>query len=211
MTGRRSLAVALWLGVTIAATAIVWAGTSTVAADLTDRPAPVVAHQDVVNALQSDSPAPETAPGITTPDAGGASPTVPTGGTGTAVAAPSSTVPGASSSANPAPGAVAPTPAPETPPTTQPAGPPTTQGPQRPTTAYPTAGGVVTVACRNAFLIDLVSATPNNGYSVNVVNRGPYYVEVHFVRAGRDEPLWAYCLGQPMRAYGGSSIPGLPG
>jgi len=31
------------------------------------------------------------------------------------------------------------------------------------------------------------------------------------VRAGRDDPLWAYCLGRPVRAYGGAQIPGQPG
>jgi len=75
---------------------------------------------------------------------------------------------------------------------------------------YSTAGGAVTVVCRNSFSIDLVSATPNNGYAVNVVTAGPYYVEVHFVRAGRDAPVWAYCLGRPVQAYGGGSIPGRP-
>jgi len=68
----------------------------------------------------------------------------------------------------------------------------------------------VTVVCRNSFFIDIVSATPNNGYAVNVVTAGPYYVEVHFVRAGRDAPVWAYCLGRPVRAYDGNSIPGRP-
>jgi hypothetical protein len=41
-----------------------------------------------------------------------------------------------------------------------------------------------------------------------VASPGPYYVEVHFVRGGQDEPLWAYCLGQPIRAYGGAPGPG---
>ncbi len=210
MPGRRLLAVGLWLCVTAAATAIVWAGTSTVAADLTDRPAPVVAHQDVVNALQSDAPAPETAPGISAPEASGPPPTVTPGGSGPALATPGAALPGTSPSASPSAGTATPPPAPETPPITDAASPPTTQAPKGPTATYSTAGGVVTVACRNSFFIELVSATPNNGYSVNVVTGGPYFVEVHFVRAGRDEPVWAYCLGQPVRAYGGTSIPGLP-
>src|SRR5947209_419700 len=49
MPTRRLFAVGLWLCVTAAATTIVWAGTSTVAADLTDRPAPVVPHCDLLD------------------------------------------------------------------------------------------------------------------------------------------------------------------
>ncbi len=58
----------------------------------------------------------------------------------------------------------------------------------------------MTVACSDFYFIELLSATPSDGYSVEVVTPGPYYVEVHFVGAGRDEPVWAYCLGQPYRA-----------
>jgi len=207
--GRRLLAAGLWLGVTATATAIVWTGTSTVAADLTDRPAPVVAHRDVVSALQSDAPAPETAPGISAPEPIGSPPAGQSGGAGSGVEAPDTP---ASGTAQPPANAVAPEREPATPPTTQPTSPPTTEDPRHPTATFSMAGGVVTVACKNAFFIDLVSATPGNGYAVNVVNRGPFYVEVHFVRPGRDDPLWAYCLGVPIRAYGGgASIPGLPG
>ncbi|HWC12407.1 MAG TPA: hypothetical protein VG455_14450, partial [Acidimicrobiales bacterium] len=96
------------------------------------------------------------------------------------------------------------------PPTTRAAGPPTTQAPARPTATFSTAGGVVTVGCTGPFnfFAELVSARPSNGYAVRVVSTGPYYVEVHFVRPGRDEPLWAFCVGQPVRAYGGPPQPG---
>src|SRR5947208_3263106 len=77
-----------------------------------------------------------------------------------------------------------------------------------PTASYSTAGGVLTVTCNDYFFIRLLSATPSNGYAVNVVTAGPYYVEVHFVRPGRDEPVWAFCLGQPIRAYDGAPRPG---
>lgn len=209
MPARRLLAVGLWLSITAVATAIVWVGTSTVAADLTDRPPPVVPHEEVVEALQPGPSDAETAPGITTPGASSSPSTVPAGGRGPATAAPDGPVPGPSSSPAPQPGVVTPAPA-SAPPTIRPGTPPPTQPAQRPTATYSTAGGVVTVGCTGPFnyLIELVSATPRNGYAVNVVSAGPYYVEVHFVRPGRDEPLWAYCLGQPFRAYGGPPAQG---
>lgn len=203
MPVRRSFAVGLWVCVTALATAIVWAGTSTVAADLTDRPAPVVAHRDVVNALVSDSKSPDsgTAPGLTTPPGAGAAPTVAPDGQAPPIAAPAAPVPGPAGPRSPQPGVV--TPSPPAPPVTGSSSPPTTEAPGRPMATYSTAGGVVTVAC-TGFVIELVSATPNNGWAVDVVTAGPFYVEVHFVGAGRDDPLWAFCLGQPVRAYGGA-------
>lgn len=203
MPVRRFLAVGLWLCVTAVATAVVWAGTSTVAADLTDRPPPVVAHRDVVEALQPGEGGAETDPGITTPRAGVPTTAAPSGAPRTAAPGAGAPAAGASGSVTPSPNVAAP--APTTPPTTRPTSPPTTQAPQRPTATYSTPGGSATVACAGPFdfLVELVSATPRNGYAVNVVSAGPYYVEVHFVRPGRDEPLWAYCLGQPVRAYDG--------
>ncbi|MDQ4134309.1 MAG: hypothetical protein M3179_14170, partial [Actinomycetota bacterium] len=81
---------------------------------------------------------------------------------------------------------------------TLPPGPPTTAPPSRPTATYSTAGGTVTVAC-DGYFIDLVSATPKVGYRASVVTGGPYYVEVHFRRGGQDVPIWAFCMGQPVR------------
>ncbi len=204
----RLLAVGIWVGVTATATTIVWAGTSTVAADLTDRPAPVVAHRDVMSALKSDAPAPETTPGISAPDAGRAAPSADPSGTDAAIPPSKAATTGVSGSEKPPANAGAPASPAVAPPTTEPNSPPTTQEAQGPTATYSTAGGAVTVVCRNSFFIDVVAATPNNGYAVNVVTAGPYYVEVHFVRAGRDAPVWAYCLGRPIQAYG--SIPGQP-
>ncbi|MDQ3573996.1 MAG: hypothetical protein M3404_03625, partial [Actinomycetota bacterium] len=56
----RLLAAGLWLTVTLASTALVWTATSVVAADVTDRPASVLAHEDVVNELESGSAATPT-------------------------------------------------------------------------------------------------------------------------------------------------------
>lgn len=204
MPVRRLFAVGLWLCVTTAATAIVWAGTSTVVADLTDRPPPVVGRRDVERALVSGEPDARTAPGITTPSASGTPSTVPPKGAQSPAAA--AGAPASTPSAPQTPGAVVPSPvapvAPSAPtPTTVPS-PPATRAPQSPTATYSTTGGMVTVAC-NGFFIDLVSATAATGYSVDVVTGGPYYIEVHFVRTGRDYPVWAFCLGQPIRVYDG--------
>ncbi|MFN2503286.1 MAG: hypothetical protein ABR540_03455 [Acidimicrobiales bacterium] len=208
---RRLLAVGLWVVVTASATAIVWAGTSTVAADLTDRPPPVVAHDDVVSALQPGASDGETAPGLTTPPTSTPTSTVPADGPDPAPVPPQTKEPAPPPILQPG---VAPTVPPSAPPVTQPVSPPTTQSPSRPTATYSTTGGVLTVACNGSFFIELLSATPSNGYAVNVVTAGPYYVEVHFVRAGRDDPIWAFCLGQPVRAYGGppqgGQAPGAP-
>ncbi|MGI8776960.1 MAG: hypothetical protein ACR2LJ_06140 [Acidimicrobiales bacterium] len=202
---RRLLAVGLWLCVTAAATAIVWAGTSTVAADLTDRPAPVVAHRDVVSALESGASDADTAPGIGVPDTKAPTSTVPADGGGSASAAPLAPAPGPTPSPGPTTTMpVAPSPAPAT---GGSASPPTTPPPRPHTATYSTTGGVVTVACTNYFFIRLLSATPSNGYSVDVVTPGPAFVEVHFVRAGQDVAVRAFCLGEPTRIYDGFSPP----
>src|ERR687893_2610896 len=102
---RRFFAVGLWLLVTASATAIVWAGTSTVAADLTDRPPPVVDRGDVVTALESGSPEAKTAPGITTPANDGSPSAGPSGGPGSAPGAPNPQAPGPGRAQTAPPGA----------------------------------------------------------------------------------------------------------
>jgi hypothetical protein len=57
------------------------------------------------------------------------------------------------------------------------------------------------VAC-DGFFIQLLSATPADGYTANVVARGPVNVEVHFVRYTQDVSVKAICFGQPIRYYG---------
>ena len=186
------LAAGLWLVVTMVSTAIVWTATSTVAADVTDRPAPVLPHSDVVSQLESSPPEPRPATTTTTrpdpPTARGRT-TVPEN---PPVGAPPTTQPA------PSPPASTSTTVAARPPATAP---PTTQAPSRPTATYSTAGGVVRVAC-DGFFIQLVSATPADGYSAVVVARGPVNVEVHFVRYSRDVSVKAICFGQPIRYYG---------
>lgn len=194
----RLFAVGLWLAVTVASTAMVWTATSIVAADVTDRPAPVIAHQEVVSELALGPSGPTT----TTP----ARVPVPT------TAAPSSTqssAPATGPIATPTtnqlrqPGAtVVPVVVPTTTATTTPAPrsitPVTTPPPSRPTATYSTNGGVVGVAC-NGFFIELLSAIPRNGFAVRVVSGGPANVDVHFVGAGQDLPVRAVCFGGPIR------------
>jgi len=57
---------------------------------------------------------------------------------------------------------------------------------------------VVRVAC-NGFLIELISAIPNSGYTVNVIAGGPGNVDVHFVGSGQDLVVRAFCFGDPIR------------
>lgn len=202
----RLFAGGLWLVVTVASTAMVWTATSIVAADVTDRPAVVLAQKDVVSELQSGASAADASPTTTIPATGGST-TVVSGGRGPAPVSPSAPLPAAPPSEDPQPGI---TTAPSSPPTTATAPPaaPVAPAPSRPaapvdprpTATYSTAGGVVRVAC-SGFLIELISAIPSNGYSVDVVSAGPGNVEVHFVRPGQDLSVKAVCFGQPIRYY----------
>ncbi len=202
----RLFATGLWLTATGVSTFIVWTATSIVAADVTDRPAPVVGHDDVVSELQSGSSTVQAAP-TTAPKALGSTSTVPVQVRGPVPVSPSGAVPPAPPSPTRQPAVtIAPlsppatAAAPGSPPTTRPAS-PTTTAPPRPTTTYSTSGGVVRVACNGSFIIELVSAVPSNGYSVKVNARGPGNVDVHFVRSGEDVSVKAVCFGQPIRYY----------
>lgn len=200
----RSFASGLWLAATVASTAMVWTATSIVAADVTDRPARVLAHQEVVSALESGPSAAKAAPTSTTAKpATTTTTTVPARGRGST---PTSAGPPALGATPPQalqPGATTPALPPPTTPTTAPAprpvSPPPTQAP-RPTATYSTPGGVVGVAC-NGFFIDLISAIPSNGYAVEVVAGGPVNVDVHFRRAGQELSVKVVCFGQPIRYF----------
>lgn len=199
MTAPRLVAAGLWLVATILSTAIVWTATSNVAADVTDRPAPVIEHHDVVRQLESGSPEPQP---TTTAVASGAGPLTTTPSDGErpapATASPPST---AAPTESPEPPVSA---SPSSPPRSgAPVSPPTTRpGPEatvRPTATFSTPGGSVRVACEGFFFISLISATPADGYRAVVVDRGPGKVEVDFVRAGQDFSVNAFCFGQPIR------------
>jgi cytoskeletal protein RodZ len=185
----RLFAVGLWLVATLISTAIVWTATSTVAADVTDRPAPVVPRRDVVSQLATVPTTTTTTPTTTRP-----APTSTTRVVRTTIARNSPTTAPAPATTRPAPATTVPAPPPVT-------APPTTQAPSGPTATYPTAGGVVRVRC-DGILIHLVSATPADGWSVLVVTGGPLTVEVHFLRLGQIATVKAVCFGQPIRYFG---------
>ncbi|HET7718931.1 MAG TPA: hypothetical protein VFK43_03115 [Acidimicrobiales bacterium] len=185
----RLVSVGLWLLATLVSTAIVWTATSTVAADVTDRPAPVVPRRDVVSQLATVPTTAITTTTTTTP--------APTSTTRVA----RTTVPRNVPTTAPAPATTRPAPATTVaapPPVTTP---PTTQAPTGPTATYPTAGGVVRVVC-DGILIHLISATPADGWSVVVVTGGPLTVEVRFLRLGQVATVKAVCFGQPIRYFG---------
>lgn len=190
---RRLIATGTWLATTAAATTMVWMATSVVAADVTDRPARVVARADVVVALKTGAPGADTTPAVT------------------AATAPTSTVPRRRPSrvvpVPPAPGrpttepppqepepTTTPTLPPVTAPPAPPSPPPTTQPSPNPVAAFATAGGTVTVAC-NGYLIRLVTATPGDGYSVDVLDRGPATVDVHFTGSDGEVRVRVVCFG----------------
>jgi cytoskeletal protein RodZ len=205
---RRYLAAGIWLALTVAATLIVWAAVSVVAADVTDRPAPVVPHRDVVVALQagsaSSSETTTTASATTTTTrsarpvpATTATPRTPTtsapGGTGAAggpaVAAPTTTTVATSAPTTRAP--------------VHPPSPPTTLAPTAGTAAYSNTGGTVAVACSGFNFIRLVTALPNDGFQAVVFSSGPFFVQVNFVGAGGNLPVAAICIfGQPFQIKG---------
>lgn len=195
----RVLATGLWLAATVGSTALVWAATSVVAADVTDRPPAVVALRDVEDELAAN-PALTATPTSTTTQAqrpsGPRSTAVPGGATNPASPQlpPRSPAPQAGVTFPSSPATTTP-PAQSSP---RPVTPPPTQRAQRPTATYSTPGGVVKVAC-DGDVIDLIFAIPSNGYSVKVEAAGPGNVDVRFLRSGRGSSVKAACSGQPFR------------
>lgn len=212
---RRLIAGWVWLLATVAATVMVWSAVSVVAADVTDRPAPVVAHRDVVSALHSAATAPPTS---TAPNEHGANGSIVP--SGTTVVHPPST-----KAAAPAGGSVRPFTPFTAPPTTAaprlsvtpttkvvPHPTPTTTttavpSPQDPSATYSTPGGVATVACHGNE-IRLVSAAANDGFTTTVVTGGPQFVVVHFDGTDQNSAVNAACLfGRPFAGPAGSPGP----
>ena len=198
MRTRRLFGAGLWLATTAAATALVWAATSVVAADVTDRPAPVVGHRDVVSALATPPANPETSPTTAPPKVPSSTASTSVVGSSTSSAARSTSTTNPPQRTTFVPFSV-PTTAAATPPTTRPSGPTTTPAPQV-TATYSTEGGVVTVACAGPSSIRLVSATPADGYLVFVVSGGPQYVGLQFHSANNGVTVGASCVfGLPHR------------
>ena len=191
MQARRLLTAGIWLAATVAATALVWTATSVVAEDVTDRPPTVVAPQEVAQALEEVDTGPPPAPPVTAPQRS------------TQARPPASTAPPVTAPPPepPAPAATTTLPPPITTTTTAPPAPTTTAAPAPdPTATFATSGGVVTATC-SGFFIRLVAATPADGYSVDVLDRGPGSVHVHFVgRAGEEVRVRLVCFsGRPIR------------
>ena len=193
---RRLIASGTWLATTAAATAMVWAATSVVAADVTDRPAAVLPQRQVVIALQTGSEA-DTAPAVTAAPTSTTTAPAPAQQPRNQSPQPPDTVPAPTftpPSTLPPPD---PTPSPTVPPPVTP--PPTTQPSPNPTATYSTAGGTVTATC-SGYFIRLVSATPTDGYAVEVLDRGPATVDVHFTGRGAEIQVRVVCFGgAPLR------------
>jgi hypothetical protein len=188
---------------TVVATFIVWEAVSVVAADVTDRPAPVVAHRDVVVALQGGSSQP----------AASSTTSIPTSTTAPRAAAPTTTVPRASAppttagaspgrspggpTFNPVTSTTVATPPPTTP-ASHPVVPTTLAPPVGGTATYSTAGGVVGVGCTSFDTIRLIAALPNDGFQALVSSSSGLFVQVNFIGQGRNIPVGAACVfGQP--------------
>ena len=177
---RRLIASGTWLATTAAATAMVWAATSVVAADVTDRPAAVLPHRQVVIALQTGSEA-DTAPAVTAAPTSTTTAPAPAPPPRNQSSQPPDTVPAPTFT----PPSTLPPPDPTPPPTVPPpvTPPPTTQPSPNPTATFSTAGGTVTATC-SGYFIRLVSATPTDGYAVEVLDRGQSTVDVNFTGRG---------------------------
>jgi hypothetical protein len=216
---RRPLAAGIWLTLTVTATLIVWAAVSFVAADVTDRPAPVVAHRDVVVALQAGAtdegtttttlPSSTARPGTgagttkaptssTSAPAGGRTVTTISGGRNGPATGPvfgQGTAASASTVATPPPSSPQLRPGPTT---------TTTAAAVGGTATFSNAGGAVTVACTSFDTIRLVAALPNDGYQAVVVSSGGFYVQVNFVSGGTTLSISAACVfGQPFQGNQG--------
>ena len=205
---QRYLAAGIWLVLTIAATSIVWEAVSLVAADVTDRPAPVVASHDVAAALHAAGstttvaattpppPPPTTAPTQTTRPPTAA----PTTLSNTVARPPATTLP----TFTPSPTTV-PVHATTVPATTPPTAPPTTSGA---TATYSTPGGVALVACTGPASIRLVAALAADGYQAVVVSGGPNFVALSFIGQGKNYPVGAACaFGQPYQFKNNQTFP----
>jgi hypothetical protein len=212
----RLFAVGLWLLATVGSTAVVWTATSVVAADVTDRPARVLAHDDVVSEVESGAQGTTTSSTVSTlPATVPATSAVPGGGQGQNPANPSRPPLSPALPRGPqpdAPGTPVPPPAPDaaTGGGTGPAAPDPSAQPRRssppapeprPTATYSTPGGAVRVACDGIF-IELISAIPASGYEADVVSGGPGNVDVRFAGPDQEEEsVKAVCFGQPIRYY----------
>lgn len=186
---RRTVVAFTWSIATLTLTLVVWGAVQRVAAGVTD-PMPLVGRR-LPSTSAGQAPPTSASPSIVQPP-----PTVagPAPGSGGATPSTAGTNPGA-------PIATA-APRPTTVTTRGPAValPPATTSPLSPTTTvaastFVTRGGegVVRVRCTGSSTIALVSATPGDGYRVQVGNSGPEEVEVHFSSSTHEAELQVAC------------------
>jgi hypothetical protein len=199
----------MWLILTLAATVIVWEAVSVVAADVTDRPAPVVAQHEVAVALKNGSSTTILAP-LTPPNTAATVSLPPTSRGVTPTTAPRTVTTPITASAAPPTTAAPVTTTTTTSPPRPAATPPTTAVPTGARATYSTGGGVVTVACTGVSSIELVAAVPFDGYQALVFSGGPNFVALSFVNgSGGNFPVGASCaFGQPFQFQYSGSHPG---
>ncbi len=191
----RPTAILAWATAAALGGSIVWWA---VAAIGTEGAAPTVFTEAQVARLAAEPLAPG-APGATATSSGTPPPAVSPSPTSTPLPEPTTTpsaAPTASSSPRPSPVPVRPS---TTPPPVVP--PPTAVSP---TAVSPTAtavartwnvpGGQVSVECQAAEIV-LLSATPENGWSVEVEHGGPVEIEVKFHQREAETSVHAVCVG----------------
>lgn len=197
---QRFVAAGIWLILTVTATVTVWEAVSVVAADVTDRPAPVVAPHQVAVALKNGSSTTIVA-SLTPPNTAATAPPPPTTRGVAPTTAPRTVTTPATAPAAPPTTSAPLTTTTTTPPPPPPATPPTTAPPTGARATYSTGGGVVTVACTGVASIELVAAVPFDGYQAVVFSGGPNFVALSFVNGkGGNFPVGASCaFGQPFQ------------
>ncbi len=188
-----------WVGAATLTGTVAWSAVAVIA---DDRPRTgVLTQAEVSQALTS---AQATSPATGAPTTATPTPTPSPTATETDEPTPSPT---ATETDEPSPSASASTPAvePTTAPTTATPRPSTTPPPPEPTTATVAAtwhvtGGTVSVECTGS-RISLLTATPDNGWTMEVGSRGPEKVEVELHRSEQETKLVARCSdGAPIRS-----------
>jgi hypothetical protein len=182
----RVLLAATWLMVTVAAVSVAWLAVSRAVANVADPMPAVISARGVAPTPATAVLDPQTV--VTdTIDQSGAPPTSslgpPIGDPVAAAGADASGASGATGVADPA--AVASD------------GSGAASAKSSKTASFNSAGGVVTMSCRGA-VASLVSATPNQGYTVTASNSGPNEIEVKFASSSHDSEFHGRCVdGQP--------------
>jgi hypothetical protein len=206
------IVVGVWIGVTAGATVMAWAAVSFVASGVTDRPAAALPSGAVVAALRAGAVA-HTQPSVP-PTTVAAKPNATGSTVARPAAAPVLTAPGPTASAKGGTVPVSPTTAPRSDagrPTSGDGGGPSAGGGAPPvpppgadaTQTFSTPGGVATAMCHGSS-ISLTSASPTDGYALNVAKSGPEEIDVRFEGKDRAYEVRAKCVNGQPTSLGGS-------